>query len=86
MVYGVGQSIDRGSPARSDDTRYGVLLYQFANEQGAAGWLESGVERAEQSPNIIEAIPVAGTATIGDASETLAVATERSGAERRAAT
>ena len=80
VVYGVGQSIDRGSPARSDDTRYGVLLYQFASEQDAAGWLESGVERAEQSPNIIEAIPVAGTATIGEASETLAIASERSGA------
>ena len=79
-VYGVGQSIARGSPARSDDTRYGVSLYQFASEQDAAGWLESGVARAEQSPNIIEAIPVAGAATIGDASGTLAIATERSGA------
>ena len=84
VVYGVGQSIDRGSPARSDDTRYGVLLYQFANEQGAAGWLESGVERAEQSPNIIEAIPVAGTATIGEASEDAGrcLRAERSGTAR----
>jgi arylsulfatase A-like enzyme len=80
VVYGVGQSIARGSPARTDDTRFGVLLYQFANERDAAGWLESGVERAEQSPNVIEAIPVAGAATIGDASGTLAIATERGGA------
>jgi N-acetylglucosamine-6-sulfatase len=80
VVYGVGQSIARGSPARSDDTRYGVSLYQFASEQDAAGWLESGVARAEKSPNIIEAIPVAGAATIGEASGTLAIATERSGA------
>ena len=80
VVYGVGQSIARGSPARSDDTRYGVSLYQFASEQDAAGWLERGVGRAEQSPNIIKAIPVAGAATIGEASGTLAIATERSGA------
>src|SRR5215218_6790636 len=80
VVYGVGQSIARGSPARSDDTRYGGSLYQFASEQDAAGWLQRGVERAEQSPNIIEAIPVAGATTIGEASGTLAIATERSGA------
>src|SRR5215212_1387428 len=80
VVYGAGQSIARGSPARSDDTRYGVSLYQFASEQDAAGWLESGVARAEKSPNIIEAIPVAGAATIGEASGMLAIATERSGA------
>ena len=49
-VYGVGQSILRGSPARTDDTRYCVSLYQFASEQDAAGWLKGGVERAEQSP------------------------------------
>jgi arylsulfatase A-like enzyme len=80
VVYGVGQIVARGSPGRTDDTRYGVLLYQFASELDAAGWLESGVERAEQSPNIIEAIPVAGAAMIGDASATLAIATERGGA------
>ena len=38
------------------------------------------MERAEQSPNVIEAIPLAGAATIGDASGTLAIATERGGA------
>ena len=38
------------------------------------------MERALQSPNIIAAIPVAGAATIGDASGTLAIATERGGA------
>src|SRR5918995_5123350 len=80
VVYGVGQSIARGSPARTDDTRFGVLLYQFASERDAAGWLESGVERAEQTPNVIAAIPVVGAATIGDASGTLAIATERGGA------
>ena len=58
------------------------LALPVRQRAGAAGWLES-VERAEQSPNIIEAIPVAGTATIGDASETLAVAS--SGAERNRA-
>jgi len=80
VVYGVGQSIARGSPGRSDDTRFSVSLYQFASERDAAGWLESGVERAEHSPNIIEAIPVANAAMIGDATGTLAIATERGGA------
>src|SRR5215208_5959221 len=80
VVYGVGQSIARGSPARTDDIRIGVSIYQFASELDAAGWLQSGAERAEQSPNIIEAIPVPGAATIGDASGTLAIATERGGA------
>src|SRR5215210_4235262 len=80
VVFGVGQSIARGSPARTDDTRFGVSLYQFASERDAAGWLDSGVQRAERSPNVIEAIPVPGAATIGDASGTLAIATERGGA------
>jgi arylsulfatase A-like enzyme len=79
-VYGVGQGINRGSPARTDDTRFGVSLYQFASAGDAAGWLESRVERAQQSPNIIEVIPVEGAATIGDASGILAIASERGGA------
>src|SRR5215207_8313744 len=77
-VYGVGQSILRGSAEHADDTRYFVSLYQFASEQDAAGWLKGGTERALQFPNVIAAIPVAGAETIGDASVTLAIATERS--------
>ena len=79
-VYGVGQTIPRGGAARTDDTRYFVSLYQFAGEQDAATWLEGGVDRTRQSPNVIAADPVAGAATIGDTSETLAIATERGGA------
>ena len=80
MVYGVGQSIARGSPARTDDTRYGVCSYQFASEQSCCLAKGRGAERALQFPNVIAAIPVAGAATIGDASATLAITTERSGA------
>ncbi len=80
VVYGVGQSIPVGGPARTDDTRYFVSLYEFAGEPDAAGWLNEGVARAELSPNVIAAIPVADAAVIGDASATLAITTERGGA------
>ena len=79
-AYGVGQSFDGGSPARTDDTRYGVSLFQFASEHDAAAWLEGGVERAEQLPYVTAAIPVANAATIGETSQTLAITTARSGA------
>ncbi|MBW3633162.1 MAG: sulfatase [Chloroflexi bacterium] len=79
-VYGVGQSIPVGGPARTDDTRYFVSLYEFGSERDAVGWLQDGVARAELSPNVIAATPVAGAAVIGDASATLAIATERGGA------
>ena len=39
-----------------------------------------GWSALEQLPNVIAAIPVAGAATIGDASVTLAITTERGGA------
>ena len=79
-VYGVGQAIAAGSPATTDDIRYSSLLYRFADDVAAAAWLQDGLTRAADSPNIVTATPVNGAASIGEASLTIAIATARGGA------